>query len=86
MHIIRTVPNPVRILFVVSILTALLPARSIAATEVPGGLLLKSDDGDGTVSAAPILQTDIRMDVTGVVARVRVTQRFANPTGSWQPG
>ena len=86
MHIIRTVLQPGAILVLLSVFVALLPARSFAATEVPGGLLLKSDDGSGTVAAAPVLETDVRMDVTGVVARVRITQRFANPTGSWKEG
>ena len=32
------------------------------------------------------LFTDVRMDVTGMIARVTVKQRFVNPTGEWREG
>jgi Ca-activated chloride channel family protein len=36
--------------------------------------------------AAPLLHTDVELRVTGLVARARVTQRFANPTDLWLEG
>ena len=49
-----------------------------------GTLLLRDDTGER--AAAPLLSTDVHMDVTGIVARVQVTQRFANPTAQWREG
>ena len=49
-----------------------------------GTLLLRDDTGER--AAAPLLSTDVHMDVTGMVARVQVTQRFANPTTQWREG
>ncbi len=36
--------------------------------------------------AAPLLFTDVHIDVAGMTARVQVTQRFANPTPDWREG
>ncbi|MEP7328653.1 MAG: VIT domain-containing protein, partial [Betaproteobacteria bacterium] len=59
-----------------------------AAAAVPpsdnGGLNLK--DGAGSQINAPLLFTDVHMDITGMTARVQVKQRFANPTGEWCEG
>ena len=49
-----------------------------------GTLLLREAAGGGT--AAPLLATDVHMDVSGMVARVQVTQRFANPSAEWREG
>ena len=49
-----------------------------------GTLLLRDDTGER--AAAPLLSTDVHMDVTGMVARVQVIQRFANPTAQWREG
>ena len=68
---------------VVLVLIALAPAPLRAAPGIAGGLLLKADDG---VAQAPILDTDVEIDVTGTLARVRVSQRFANPTEIWKEG
>ena len=50
-----------------------------------GVLLYRSADGEGYL-AAPLLHTDVELRVTGLVARARVTQRFANPTDLWLEG
>src|SRR3954470_9779208 len=42
-----------------------------------GSLLFKSERG---YIAAPTLHTDVSMRVTGMLARVKVSQRFQNPT------
>ena len=48
------------------------------------GLHLK--DANGGQINAPLLFTDVHMDVTGMTARVQVKQRFANPTAEWREG
>ena len=58
-------------------------AADAATPETPssGTLLLQ---GDGAPVAAPLLATDVAIDVSGVVARARVTQRFVNPSHDWR--
>jgi Ca-activated chloride channel family protein len=48
-----------------------------------GSLLLRSGDG---AQPAPLLHTDVQMQVAGLVARVRVQQRFHNPGDGWAEG
>ncbi len=60
-------------------------ANAASAGDPGQGTLLLRDDA-GERSAAPLLATDVHMDVTGMVARVQVTQRFANPTAQWREG
>ncbi len=60
-------------------------ARAASSGDPGQGTLLLRDDV-GEKSAAPLLGTDVHMDVTGMVARVQVTQRFANPTAQWREG
>jgi Ca-activated chloride channel family protein len=47
-----------------------------------GALLVKTGD-QGRFREAPLLKTDVRLQVTGLVARVQVAQQFANPTTEW---
>ncbi len=58
-------------------------AADAATPETPssGTLLLQ---GDGAPVAAPLLATDVAIDVSGIVARARVTQRFVNPSHEWR--
>ncbi|MBI5612855.1 MAG: marine proteobacterial sortase target protein [Gammaproteobacteria bacterium] len=48
-----------------------------------GSLILRSGDG---VQPAPLLHTDVQMQIAGLVARVRVQQRFRNPGDGWAEG
>jgi Ca-activated chloride channel family protein len=50
-----------------------------------GGLLLKTVHA-GVYVPAPILETDVALHVTGLVARATVSQRFCNPTQVWVEG
>ena len=61
-------------------------AVATAPTETadPTGLLLQTADGGRL--PAPMLDTDVRLRVTGMIVRARVTQRFANPHGEWMEG
>ena len=43
--------------------------------------------GDGVeVQTAPALRTDVQIDVSGVIARIRIRQTFRNPGDSWVEG
>ena len=50
-----------------------------------GSLILRPHDGL-PVLPAPALDSEIRISVTGIMARVKVRQRFVNPTDSWVEG
>lgn len=50
-----------------------------------GGLLFKSKE-PGRYIKAPKVATDIKLDVTGPVARAIITQKFLNPSDAWLEG
>ncbi len=50
-----------------------------------GSLLLKLASG-GVVVDAPVLQTDVEMNISGMIARVLVRQQFRNPGTEWVEG
>ena len=58
------------------------PRRDPAAMSA-GGLLLRAD---GDLREAPLIATDVSIEVAGLIARTRVTQRFTNPTSDWVEG
>lgn len=60
------------------------PAMAATTAAPPGALYLKAADGSRT--ATPLVFTDVTMSVTGMIARVKVTQRFVNPTDDWREG
>jgi Ca-activated chloride channel family protein len=60
-------------------------SAATGASDVSQGTLILRDDG-GAQDIAPLVFTDVHMDVSGVTARVRVTQRFVNPTTDWREG
>lgn len=51
-----------------------------------GSLLFRGSHADGVYSVAPLLETNVSMQVTGMLARVRVEQKFHNPSLEWQEG
>jgi Ca-activated chloride channel family protein len=70
-------------------LAVFIVATQAQAAPLPGDpsrgtLLLR--DADGVKADAPLLFTDVHLDVTGMTARARVTQRFVNPTSEWREG
>ncbi|MCP4329768.1 MAG: marine proteobacterial sortase target protein [Alphaproteobacteria bacterium] len=88
-----------RLMVAALILTALPMARAGAepATEAPPrpemrlaeagrGELLFRGDREGIFTVAPQLTTDVMMNVSGMVNRVTVRQRFANPDNAWVEG
>jgi len=50
-----------------------------------GGLLLPTEQ-PGAYVQAPLVATDIALDITGIIARSTVTQRFVNPSDGWVEG
>ncbi|MAG33327.1 MAG: marine proteobacterial sortase target protein, partial [Deltaproteobacteria bacterium] len=78
-----------------SVATALFAGSASAAVDEPlgpimspgelqaGGLLL---GGPGGLRAAPTISTEVEIQVTGLIARTHVVQRFLNPTTDWLEG
>ena len=62
-----------------------MPAVVRLADVHQGRLLLKTDHA-GVYVPAPILDTEVAIRVTGLVARATVTQRFCNPAHLWVEG
>jgi Ca-activated chloride channel family protein len=58
---------------------------SLPPDAVRGGLWLRGA-GDEAYGPAPTLHTQVDMSVTGMLARVRVRQRFHNPGARWAEG
>ena len=71
---------------VLALAVFIVSTQAAAATppDDNGGLRLK--DGNGGQVNAPLLFTDVHMDITGMTARVQVRQRFANPSAEWREG
>jgi Ca-activated chloride channel family protein len=70
--------------FSVRCLDQLGPPQTIGAVE-QGSLLLHTGMPDSYIEA-PVLSTDVTITVRGVIARVRVTQTFSNPSDEWTEG
>ena len=52
-----------------------------------GSLLVEAESGsERRLLLAPTVDTDVRMDITAMVARVRVRQTFTNPSDHWVNG
>ena len=68
------------------LLAALFIASAEAATpEQPAGGALLLRRGEVTIPA-PLLATDVRIEVSGIIGRTRVSQRFVNPGADWREG
>jgi Ca-activated chloride channel family protein len=62
------------------------PARAQGAGEAPlAGLFFRSDQA-GNVLEAPVLKTEVDIQVNGMLARAKVTQVFHNPSNRWMEG
>jgi Ca-activated chloride channel family protein len=61
-------------------------AGNVATVQSVGQGTLLLREGNGEKIAAPLLSTDVHMDVSGMVARVQVRQRFVNPSAQWREG
>ena len=56
-----------------------------APAEFGQGVLHLRQEGGPRITA-PLLFTDVHMDISGMTARVQVKQRFVNPTAAWREG
>ncbi|MBO6797613.1 marine proteobacterial sortase target protein [Maricaulis sp.] len=62
------------------------PDGMVRLSEInEGALLLKTMD-HGVYVPAPMIATDIELDISGPVVRAIVTQRFENPSEAWVEG
>lgn len=59
------------------------PTGKVRMSEVESGALLLKTDRPGVYTRAPTVKTDVRMEVSGLVARVVVSQAFTNPSKTW---
>ncbi|MEP2830442.1 marine proteobacterial sortase target protein [Parvibaculum sp.] len=62
------------------------PAGLVTLNDIESGALLFNTKEPGKYVPAPLLATDVKIDVSGPIARARVTQRFINPGDSWVEG
>ncbi len=65
------------------------PDSAIGLRDVKGGRLLFKTAQPGRFLPAPTLKTDVRIAVTGLIARATVTQEFLNPSlekDAWAEG
>jgi len=60
--------------------------RTMSLSEAESGTLLIKTETPGRYLAAPTVKTDVRMEVSGLVARVTVSQQFTNPSKKWIEG
>jgi len=70
---------------ILMVVGALLFNSGAGAAESAAGLRLFGSDGEA-LGYAPQLSTDVSIKVTGMLARVRVQQRFSNPGDDWVEG
>jgi len=61
-------------------------AALVRPNDVNSGSLLFPSKEPGFYVEAPRLKTDVAIDVSGPIARVKVTQRFQNPSKGWVEG
>ena len=61
-------------------------AEVVSPASVKQGSLFMREAEDGQVREAPLLDTQVDMEITGILARVRVNQEFHNVTDRWQEG
>ncbi|ACE92104.1 von Willebrand factor A domain-containing protein [Rhizobium phaseoli] len=61
-------------------------AALVRPNDVNSGSLLFPSKEPGFYVEAPRLKTDVTIDVSGPIARVKVTQRFQNPSQGWVEG
>lgn len=60
--------------------------ETVSLGDVGAGSLLLRTPEPGKYVPAPTVATDVHMQISGMIARVRVTQRFENPGWDWVEG
>jgi Ca-activated chloride channel family protein len=61
-------------------------AATVRLSEVESGSLLIKTDTPGEYRKAPAVKTHIAMEISGLIARVTVSQSFTNPSKDWAEG
>lgn len=61
-------------------------ARLVSLDDAGTGALMFKTDEPGRYIEAPLVATDITVDITGPLARTKITQRFRNPSDVWVEG
>jgi len=81
------VRQPVAVLFFIWLLHSFAPSAQAQALDqdIGSGSLTLRDDR-GLAIDAPRMETAVRMNVSGIVARVEVSQRFHNESDAWVEG
>lgn len=62
------------------------PDGMVRLSEINEGALLLKTMEDGVYVPAPMIATDIELDISGPIVRATVTQRFENPSDAWVEG
>jgi Ca-activated chloride channel family protein len=62
------------------------PAVLVTPDEAGTGTLLLRSKEPGKYIEAPRLKTDVEIEVSGLIARAKITQRFENPSDKWVEG
>jgi Ca-activated chloride channel family protein len=70
---------------VLVVAAALISSAQAAVPDAPRGGTLLLRDGERSVPA-PLVATDVRVSIAGIVARTQVTQRFVNTGSDWREG
>lgn len=60
------------------------PLAEMTLDEVTAGTLLMKSEQAASLHSLPLQQTDVKMTITGPLARSVLTQTFSNPTEQWQ--
>ncbi|HVO89736.1 MAG TPA: marine proteobacterial sortase target protein [Casimicrobiaceae bacterium] len=71
---------------IVLLLAVLLVASKAQAASPHEQGTLALRDAQGATADASLMFTDVHMSISGMTARVAVTQRFVNPTPQWREG
>lgn len=60
--------------------------ETVSINQAESGSLLIESALPGQYYLAPAIDTDVRMDINGLIARVQLTQHFSNPSSGWVNG
>jgi Ca-activated chloride channel homolog len=76
----------IALLAVAVLVVSMTPTAAAPPAGVTEGTLLWRSAAQTALVAAPLLETDVEIRVTGPVARASVRQAFTNPSGDWVEG
>ena len=60
--------------------------NTVSINDAKSGSLLIETKQTGQFHLAPTVDTDVQIDINGLIARVNVTQHFTNPSSEWVNG